>query len=71
MADDADLAQRHIDAGLASSLDALQRHQHDQCWRAHCIDCEEPLPEHRQARGICVPCQTAREIRSRQQAVGA
>lgn len=72
MADDADRAGERIERierfdrdALAAQLERGRRRftPHMLDGEPHCPDCLEPLPQHRQEAGICVPCLELRERR--------
>lgn len=69
MADDADLAQGHIEAEIERALAAHKPPAHTR-QHSHCLDCGEPLEPHRRSWGLCVPCKSDREHRARMMAVG-
>ena len=60
--DDADIAteiaQRNLDSAIAAARGIAPR------WRTHCIDCGEPLEDHRRPYGICIDCRQAQEHRA-------
>lgn len=61
-----DLANEHVEAQLAKAILAARGIPGPSAARrGRCPDCREPLPPHRLAVGVCVPCLELREARGR------
>lgn len=65
MADCADLANDYLEAELALAIKAARGIPGPITRHSRCVDCHDPLLEHRHAAGICVPCLEVREARGR------
>lgn len=67
MADVCDLANDYLEAELALAIKAARGIPGPVTATRHtrCVDCHEPLLDHRHAAGICVPCLEVREARGR------
>ena len=66
MADNADLAQEHIDAESAARMKCLQ--PSDRLSLSECQDCGDDIPPQRQAAGgvtRCIDCQSYHEVKNR------
>jgi anthranilate/para-aminobenzoate synthase component II len=65
MADVCDLANDYLEAQLALAIQAARGIPGPDRPHERCVDCHEPLLEHRLVMGICLPCQECREARGR------
>ena len=67
MADVVDLDNDYLEAELALAIKAARGIPSPVRATRHtrCVDCHEPLLDHRHAAGICVTCLEVREARGR------
>lgn len=61
--------QEQIEASIEDELARLKRPETDRPSRTHCLECEEPIPEARQAAvpgvTLCLDCQQERDAQFR------